>query len=631
MENDSEGAFDERIIVELKRLPWCQGLSDSAITDIAAVGEYVHLKEGDIVHLADQTLTSVFFVVEGRLLASVMDQFGNCVLERPLTRGSVHGLLSIAQPDQASTNVVATEPTTGIRLGIESLAKLAATHSALQMNLYRLAGNIARQIVMVDRTKNQPSRVSIVHQSPASRRLTPALLKRLKQLDETLCVLGDDPGWQSIEDVPFRLLFADGKLISEQERQSQLNEWSDFDRIFADLDAQLEQVHLVRLMSVADRVLWCVQPSDARAALQTIKSLQSLVAGWRKKICLVWLLDSETTIPPYFPEVADLVERDFKISFSQPAPNQGGLLPSGVERIIHHLRGVQIGIALGGGAARGMAHLGVLEVLEDNGIYVDTMAGTSAGAMSGTLYASGMSVDYTIESFKKDLRLPWYFRCLPGGSYWYLLFKYRRRQFGPMLQKYLGDARLEQLPLPMCTVTVDLVRGGPVVRETGDAVRCILESINIPGFSVPIVGDGEALIDGGIVNNIPADVLVSKGCNFVIASSVTAKLEAEFAGICAEPPGKKRKSLSVLNVLMRASMVQHFNMNSVGIQPADFLIEPDVTAFDLSEFARTDELAAVGESSTSEVLGMLKQQLSKLDSKLFPWGSHSEPETQNVR
>ncbi len=107
----------------------------------------------------------------------------------------------------------------------------------------------------------------------------------------------------------------------------------------------------------------------------------------------------------------------------------------------------------------------------------------------------------------------------------------------------------------------------------------------------------------------------------MIASSVTAKLEAEFAGICAEPPGKKRKSLSVLNVLMRASMVQNFNMNSVGIQPADFIIEPDVTAFDLSEFERTDELAAVGERTTSEVLEMLKQQLSKLDSKLFPWGS----------
>ncbi|SMP43348.1 Predicted acylesterase/phospholipase RssA, contains patatin domain [Neorhodopirellula lusitana] len=621
MQNDSEGAFDERIIVELKRLPWCQRLSDSAIADIAAVGEYVHLKEGAIVHLADQTLTSVFFVVDGRLLASVMDRFGNCVLERELTRGTAFGLLSIAQPDQASSNVVATEPTTGIRLGIAALAKLASTHTDLQMNLYRLAGNIARQIVMVDRTKRQPKRVSIVHQSPACRQLTPALLKRLKQLDETLCVLRDDPEWHPVEDVPFRLLFVDGKLIGEHERQTQLDEWSDIGRIFIDLDAQHEQLQLVHLMSVADRVLWCVQPSDAHAALNIIKSLQSLVAGWREKICLVWLLDDETTIPPYFPEVADLVERDFKISFAKAASNQGGLLPSGVERIVHHLRGIQIGIALGGGAARGMAHLGVLKVLEDNGIYVDMMAGTSAGAMTGVLYSSGMSVDYTIESFKKDLRLPWYFRCLPGGSYWYLLVKYRRGGFAPMLRKYLGNARLEQLPLPMCTVTVDLVRGRPVVREVGDAVRCILESINIPGFSVPIVGDGEALIDGGIVNNIPADVLVDKGCNFVIVSSVTAKLEAEFAGICADQPGKTRTSLSVLNVLMRASMVQNFNMNSVGVQPADFIIEPDVTAFDLSEFERTDELAAVGESSTSEVLEMLKQQLSKLDSKLFPWDS----------
>ena len=225
------------------------------------------------------------------------------------------------------------------------------------------------------------------------------------------------------------------------------------------------------------------------------------------------------------PELTSLVNRTFKISFSKPQPNQGSLLQVGLERIVHHLRGVKIGIALGGGAARGMAHLGVLKALEQNGIHIDMIAGTSAGAMTGTLYAFGMEVDYNVQCYVKDLRLPWLFRRLPGGGYWYLLSKYRRGQFDPMLRKYLGDSRLEQLPIPTYTVTVDLVSGGPVVRETGDAVRGILESINLPGLSAPILGEREALVDGGLVNNIPADVLVAKGCNFVIASSVTAKLE----------------------------------------------------------------------------------------------------------
>ena len=92
-----------------------------------------------------------------------------------------------------------------------------------------------------------------------------------------------------------------------------------------------------------------------------------------------------------------------------------------------------------------------------------------------------------------------------------------------------GDRKLEQLPLPCLSVTTDLVSGTAIVRDRGDAVHAILKSIILPVLSVPIVREGQALIDGGLVNNIPADVLVSMGCNFVIAASVTAKWKCSFA------------------------------------------------------------------------------------------------------
>ena len=204
-------------------------------------------------------------------------------------------------------------------------------------------------------------------------------------------------------------------------------------------------------------------------------------------------------------------------------------LANGMERLVHDLRGVRIGVALGGGAARGMSHLGVLKALEQNGIVVDMIAGTSAGAMTGVLYAAGLDPDYNADQFATDLRPSWIFRHMPRGNHWYLLYKYRLGHFDPMLRKYLHDWRLEQLAVPCLSVTVDLVGGKSVVRERGDAVHAILESINLPVLSVPIFRDGQALIDGGLVNNIPADVLVSMGCNFVIAVSVTAKMETSSA------------------------------------------------------------------------------------------------------
>ena len=164
--------------------------------------------------------------------------------------------------------------------------------------------------------------------------------------------------------------------------------------------------------------------------------------------------------------------------------------------------GNQIGVALGGGAARGMAHLGVLKVLEDNGI---------------------------------------------------------------------------------------------------------MESINLPVLATPINRSGQALVDGGLINNVPADVLVSRGCNFVIAVSVTTKMEHEFAKNRPAMPTSKMKSASTLQTVLRSYLVQSVNMNSIGVQPADIVIEPDVSEFELTEFTKTDQLSAVGEETTMASLSKIKK------------------------
>ena len=245
------------------------------------------------------------------------------------------------------------------------------------------------------------------------------------------------------------------------------------------------------------------------------------------------------------------------------------------------------------------------------------IAGTSAGAMTGSLYASGMELEYTVNSFIKDLTPSWIFRNMPGGGYWYLLYKYRFQKFDPMLRKYLHQLQLQQLPVPMNSVTVDLVSGKAKVRSDGDAVRGIVESINLPGLSKPIVNNGEALVDGGLVNNIPADVLVQKGCNFVIAVSVTAKLEQVFGKIRPDLTHSRIRAPSTLQTIMRGYLVQSVNMNSVGIEPADVIVAPDVTGFDLTEFTRSDELAAIGAETTENAIHEIRKSLTRMDPQLF--------------
>ena len=176
---------------------------------------------------------------------------------------------------------------------------------------------------------------------------------------------------------------------------------------------------------------------------------------------------------------------------------------------------------------------------------------------------------------------------------------------------------MEQLMLPTFTISVDLVEGEPLVCGTGDATVNILQSINLPPLALPIIQTDQAFVDGGLLNNVPADVLVAKGCNFVIASTVTAKLEKDFAGLRSQDSSLRAETVSSIKVIMRQHMIQGRKMNAVGIQPADFVIAPDVTSFDLSEFARADEMARIGEATTKATVGNLRKMLNKLDSKLF--------------
>ena len=608
--------MDEKFVM-LKRYGGMRGLSEQDLRRIADDCDQLELASGDLLHQSGDHLDFIYFVVQGRLEQTINDLHGNEVACKYLTRGTQFGAVVAAEAGPVPMTVVAVEPSTVLRLDYQKFLRYVADIPQLLLNLIQDIGTAFKQTFQIDRLHTRPNVVLVMHESPATRPLTHRLIDRLQELGERPCLLTDDPMWESRADIPQVLLVRDGRWMNDGDVRAQIAKWAAHERVFIDVLSTIERPRLVRGFQLADLVLVCARVNNYKPIMDKLRELESREPEWRQKTNLVWLLDGPQMHAPQADQLKELVDGDFKVSFSDPPENCGTILNHGIERIVHALRGVRLGIALGGGAARGMAHLGVLKVLEQNGIIVDMIAGTSAGAMTGTLYASGMDVDYTVERFVKDLTPSWLFRMLRHGGYWYLLYKYRRNQFDPMLRRYLSDLRLEQLPIPMNTITVDLVSGEPKVRDRGDAVDGIVESINLPGLSAPICRNGQALVDGGLVNNVPADVLVSKGCNFVIAVSVTANLEKEFANIRPDSPGPKYKTPSVMQTIMRGYLVQSVNMNSVGVQPADLIIELDVTKFDLSEFTRTDELAAVGVETTEASIEKIRTALADLDKQLF--------------
>jgi predicted acylesterase/phospholipase RssA len=223
-----------------------------------------------------------------------------------------------------------------------------------------------------------------------------------------------------------------------------------------------------------------------------------------------------------------------------------------------------------------------------------------------------------IEHFASDLTPGRPYQMLPKGDSWCLLGKYRRGGWDAMLRKYLYDWRLEQLSLPFSSVAVDLVQAQQVIRRQGDAVHALLESINLPFLSKPICRDGMALIDGGILNVVPADVLVSQGSNIVVAVDVSASILGEFAGNRPDTPTAEMKIPTTAQTLSRVRLVQDRNIRSIGENAADLVIEPEVAEVDLADFQHAAEIAALGENATKASLAQLRNILHQMDPQLFP-------------
>lgn len=608
---------DDKLLL-LKSHECSTRLSQEALEEISQATELVQYESGEYVHHSEDRLESVYFVVHGRLKQIVVDFHGNALFQRIITRGAQFGTLGAAQSDPVPVDVIALEPSALLKLDFATTLAFTRKYEQFGLNLTRSISAMVRQVLLEDRIPKQPSVVTLFHESPESRSLTSRLVQRLKELGESPCVLGDHSNLDGLEKGNFRNLVSEGNVISREEIRRQLNLWSETGRIIVDIDANLKPETAALLIEFSEQVIWCTHRDRSDASFRRLKSIVALSPGWRDKINLVWMLSDNEQVAPLAPQLDALFDRDFKIFESKLQPGQGRTLLDGFERLVHQLRGVRIGLALGGGGARGMAHLGVLKAFEEHGIIVDMIAGTSVGAMTGILYSAGFGASYLTDRFSEDLKPSRLFRMLPHGNDWYLLSKYRRNQFNRMLRKYLVDWRLEQLPVPVESVTVDLVVGEPIVRQRGDATNCILESINLPGLSRPICRAGQALVDGGLVNNIPADVLVRNGCNFVIAVSVTAKLNPEFANNRPETPTSGMKLPSIMQTVLRSYLVQSVNMNSVGVQPADIVIEPDVAGVELSNFSLTPQLAARGEEAAVEAIPSIKSLLSQLDPALFP-------------
>ena len=176
----------------------------------------------------------------------------------------------------------------------------------------------------------------------------------------------------------------------------------------------------------------------------------------------------------------------------------------------------KIGLALGGGGAKGFAHVGVLRALEELKVHPDILTGTSMGGVVAALYAAGLSVE-RIEASLRATGLTVLAAREPSR-----LGLVGRTKLIQWLGSLIGDVTFDQLPRGLALMAVDLEAETEVILDTGRVMDAVLATMAFPGLFAPVERDGRYLIDGGALNNVPFDVARHLGADFVVASDVLA-------------------------------------------------------------------------------------------------------------
>lgn len=265
-----------------------------------------------------------------------------------------------------------------------------------------------------------------------------------------------------------------------------------------------------------------------------------------------------------------------------------------------HIPRKKIGLALGSGGSRGLAHIGVMKVLLDNNIPIDYITGASAGALMGGLYASTKDIDF-VERVAREINrnqlMSFVFDIAAEGGF------SSGNKVEQFIRRELDNATFDDLKMPFAAVATDLKTGETVVMDSGDVTAAIRASISVPLMFEPVRRDPYLLVDGGLSDPVPVDLVRSMGADIVI-------------GVNLDAPCAHENHLEHINLktITEATMnILRHHLSYMHIRDADVLVEPIFEKRDLigwEDFLHAEDLIRKGEEAMEAVLPELKRILS---------------------
>ncbi len=268
----------------------------------------------------------------------------------------------------------------------------------------------------------------------------------------------------------------------------------------------------------------------------------------------------------------------------------------------------KIGIALSGGGARGLAHIGVLEVLDDLGIQIDVVSGTSMGAIIGAAYC----IQDGLQDAKKLLdSADWKSFLMFSVFQLSLTGLVNEKKVDELLKIFLGDKTFKDCKKQFCCVSVDILSSTKIVMSSGSLREAVLASAAIPGIFSPVSRDNRLLVDGSIIEPLPTIAIKAFNPTFVIASSIVSdQTKHEALSIQKnDPKVPENKRMSIQAIIDHSMSIMQSQIVKSYLPYAQIIIEPKVGDFGFLDFGKSQDIIEAGRVAAIKKIPEIKRRL----------------------
>jgi NTE family protein len=570
-----ESAFPESLRIRLKTFALLDDVGEQALRRLLSEADWFGLPGGTQLSRDGENDRAVFLVVTGSLGVFVEEDEGPRRLVATIPAGETVGEMSLLTGEPHSATLVALRDTELLRIGPNAFDKLLARYPRLTLNLLKLVMRRLRQTTRGGTQQSRPKTFAVLplqrglRDSPVARGIAETLI----QMGAKAAVLDSAAGDETTE--WFNRFEAEHDVVFYQGDEPD-STWTSF---------CLRQADRVLLIARADERL-PLHPFERRFFNREIGAQPELL-----------LLHPSSNARPGLPQHIELRSDLFGTHHHIRVGNT-----SDIKRLARFVAGNAVNIVLAGGGARGFAHIGVLKALHEAGVPFDYVAGTSMGG----IVAAGMAMEWDIAELTARIRDAFVDSRPLSDITLPLIALYRGAKVSALLKKHFGEMKIEELAKPFFCVSSDLTTGRDHIHRTGLLWRALRASVALPGILPPVTAEGgHLLVDGGVMNNLPVDVMAQEARGPIIAVDVSGELdlhaEDERYGersVFSLIKERMRGSPSIISILMRAGTVgsnlQRKNVRAL----ADFLYEPPLEGIEMRDWRAFDRAIAQGYAYT---------------------------------